>query len=192
MLDEATAKQIAYYKGEQSPGVFAPKGWRCQVWYGSGGSVFMVTPALIDPASAKQKFNSEAVELTLLQGGTSGRYEAAKYASWFFPAAAAKFVRTVDALADTPVSQFDRAPYANDSLTTFSDVLTGFTTPPNRSGLGTDGYLESSQDPIAGFAFLERSDPEYPNVIIVRIRLRTELRELEATLLRLNREHVQS
>src|SRR2546426_2697247 len=37
-LGEHPAGAIAYYKGEQAPGVFAPAGWHCRVWYGSSGS----------------------------------------------------------------------------------------------------------------------------------------------------------
>src|SRR5437879_1630937 len=39
---------IAYYKGDDAPGVFAPSGWHCRVWYGSSGRTVLVTPTPID------------------------------------------------------------------------------------------------------------------------------------------------
>src|SRR5437870_7006965 len=33
-LSQVPAGAVAYYKGEQAPGVFAPAGWHCRVWYG--------------------------------------------------------------------------------------------------------------------------------------------------------------
>ena len=47
-LDEVPAEEVAYYKGEQAPGVFAPRGWHCRVWYGSSGSTFVVIPASLE------------------------------------------------------------------------------------------------------------------------------------------------
>src|SRR2546425_6215207 len=35
---------LAYYKGEYSAGVYAPRGWRCKVWYRSSGSFLVVPP----------------------------------------------------------------------------------------------------------------------------------------------------
>src|SRR2546427_12860328 len=47
-LPDVPVGAIAYYKGEQAPGVFAPTGWHCRVWYGSSGSSVLVTPTRID------------------------------------------------------------------------------------------------------------------------------------------------
>jgi hypothetical protein len=123
-----------------------------------------------------------------MEGGTSGRYEAAKYASWLFPSAAAKFIQTVNELADTPVSRFDRRPYAKDSVKNMSSVVAEFTTPANSTGLGADRDLQPSQLPINGIAFLDQTYPDWPNVLVVRVRLRPGADRLKAALLRLNRE----
>ena len=66
-----------------------------------------------------------------------------------------------------------------------------FTTPPNTTGLGTGEYLVPSQDPICGIALLDESDPEYPDLSIVRLRVGSDMRRMEAALLRLNKEWIQ-
>src|ERR1700728_3590584 len=43
-IEQNLAEQLDYYQGEDSPGVFAPKGWSCRAWYGSTGMLLLVTP----------------------------------------------------------------------------------------------------------------------------------------------------
>jgi len=69
-LHGVPAHAVAYYEGERGPGVFAPRGWHCQVAYGSAGSTIEVTPVSINllqhppPGVA-----GHAVELTLSLAG---------------------------------------------------------------------------------------------------------------------------
>jgi len=71
-LGEHPAGAIAYYKGEQAPGVFAPAGWHCRVWYGSSGSSILVTPTPIDTTHlVPPKVVAPAVEMGLRFAGTS-------------------------------------------------------------------------------------------------------------------------
>src|SRR5258706_8228370 len=51
-LDAATAREIAYYSGDGGPAAFAPRGWYCQVSYGSSGSTIFVTPSPFDSVRA--------------------------------------------------------------------------------------------------------------------------------------------
>src|SRR5260370_9650274 len=48
-LSQGPSGAIAYYKGEQSPGVFAPPRWHCRACYGSSASPILVTPLPLDP-----------------------------------------------------------------------------------------------------------------------------------------------
>src|SRR6202007_2816920 len=90
-LGDASAREIAYYKGAQARGVFAPRGWHCRVWYGSSGSALVVSPVSIDsPYFPPPKFRGQAVEMQGILGGTSGRFGVARYASRLFPQVAAR------------------------------------------------------------------------------------------------------
>ncbi len=186
-LGTAAAEGIAYYKGEQSPGVYAPRGWYCQVWYGSGGSTVVVTPiptgaALFPPPAIK----SPAVELQVLFGGTSGRFRVATYASRLFPTLAATFIDRVRAEGLVPASQFGRGPYSNDSVRDVASGVAEFTTPANTRGLGTEGNLHPTQDAVRGVAVLDPSDDW--TMSILRVRLGPVAHALESTVLRLNQQ----
>src|SRR5260370_29660297 len=73
-LDSVAAGQIAYYKGDNGPGVFAPRGWHCRGWEGSAGGTLVVSPGLIDSLGARPRLLGRAVELEGWEGGTSGRF----------------------------------------------------------------------------------------------------------------------
>src|SRR5258708_10268086 len=74
-LSQGPSGAIAYYKGEQSPGVFAPARWHCRVWYGSSGSTILVTPLPVATTHFfPPKATGPAVEMALRFGGTSGRF----------------------------------------------------------------------------------------------------------------------
>src|SRR5262245_57410496 len=81
-LPAAVAEHIAYYIGEQSRGVFAPRGWHCQVVYGSSGGTLVVTPAAVTPSQLyRSEVRGEAVELEGVSGAASGRFGVAAYGS---------------------------------------------------------------------------------------------------------------
>src|SRR5436190_3374384 len=93
-LGDLPAGGIAYYKGDQAPGVFAPAGWHCRVWYGSSGSTLVVTPTPLDTTHFP-KVAGPAVEMSVSYGGTSGRFNVARYASRLFPRLLARFIQRV-------------------------------------------------------------------------------------------------
>jgi hypothetical protein len=110
-LESVPARAIAYYKGDDAPGVFAPRGWRCRVWYGSGGTTILVTPLPIDSAHfPPPQSRGHAVELSFSDGGTSGRFRVAEYASRLFPGVAARFIEMVKSEGLEPDSAFERGP----------------------------------------------------------------------------------
>ena|SRR2546427_1544197 len=190
-LGELPAGAIAYYKGEQAPGVLAPAGWHCRVWYGSSGSGVLVTPTPIDTTHfLPPKLVGPAVEMSLSFAGTSGRFSVASYASRLFPRLLAKFVEGVKNEHLVPDSEFAPRRYARDSVSSVDSLVAEFTTPPGMSGLGTAGLLGPSRDPIHGVAVIA-PDPTEPDMSILRVRLGGNMRQVEAAVLRLNRECMQ-
>jgi hypothetical protein len=178
---------VAYYEGEPGPGVFAPRGWHCQVAYGSSGTTVVVTPDSIDlmqyPAP---RVRGPAVELALRLAGTSGRFSVARYASRLFPAVVPEFIARVKREGLVSDSEFTAREYARDSVWSLDKLMAEFITPAGATGLGTAGYLDPSADPVHGVAVIEPT-PEEPDITIFRIRLGSGMRQLEAALLELNR-----
>src|SRR5205809_6141928 len=190
-LGDVPAGAIAYYKGEQAPGVFAPAGWHCRVWYGSSGSGVLVTPTPIDTTHfMPPKLVGPGVEMGLSFAGTSGKFSVASYASRLFPRVLARFVEGVKNEHLVPDSEFEPRQYARDSVANLDSVTAEFTTPPGVSGLGTAGLLAPSQDPIHGLAVIA-PDPTEQEMAILRVRLGADMRKVEAAVLRLNRQCMQ-
>jgi hypothetical protein len=192
VLDEIPAGEVAYYKGEQAPGVFAPSGWNCRVWYGSSGGFLVVTPTPIEASFPPQKFRDRVVEASTTLGGTSGRYAVATYALRLFPEQAARFIQNLKDEGPETALAVESLRDAKDSVKNLSRVMAEFTTPANTTGLGTGDFLAPSQDSITGIALLDESDSEYPNLSMVRIRLGANVQQLETVLLRLNKECIQA
>jgi len=188
-LDQLPAGAIAYYKGDQAPGVFAPAGWHCRVWYGSSGSTLIVTPTPLDTTHFP-KLVGPAVEMSVSYGGTSGRFSVAHYASRLFPRLLARFIQRVKHEHLEPDSEFSAARYRRDSVASMGRLMAAFTTPPGIGGLGTAGALRPSEDPIRGVAAITPDSTE-PDMSIVRVRLGANMRQAEAAVLRLNRQCMQ-
>ena len=188
-LGQLPAGAIADYKGDQAPGVFAPAGWHCRVWYGSSGSTLIVTPAPIDTTHFP-KVVGPAVEMSVSAGGTSGRFAVARYASRLFPGLLSRFIQRVKDEHLEPDSEFSPGRHGRDSLTRVGRLMATFTTPPGVAGLGTAGALGPSGDPVQGVAAITADSTE-PDMVIVRVRLGTNMRRAEAAVLRLNRQCIQ-
>jgi len=187
-LRDVPAGAIAYYKGEQAPGLFAPAGWHCRVWYGSSGSSVLVTPTPIDMTRfLPSKVLGPAVELRLSFAGTSGRVSVARNAARLFPRVLATFIGSVKRELQLPDSEFEPRQYARDSVTTLDNLTAEFITPAALSGLGTADLLGPSQDPIHGIAVIAPDSTE-PDMSILRVRLGANTHPVEAAVLRLNRE----
>jgi hypothetical protein len=149
----------------------------------------IVTPVLINSARfPPPKIHGYAVELESRTGGTSGRFAVARYAARLFPRAAAAFIARVKSEGLEPASHFELGPYATDAVRYPDGLVAEFTTPANTRGLGTEEYLDPSQDAIRGIAVLYNSDPEEPAMAILRVRLGSSMRREEAAILRLNTE----
>ncbi len=190
-LPDTLASQIAFYKAENSPGVFAPRGWHCKVTYGSNGSSLRVTPKALDTTDLRSAtIRRPVVELEFEVGGTSGRFSVAAYASRLFPKTAAAFIERVKKEGLEPVSDFERGPYPHDSVRYPDSLVAEFITPPETNGLGTGVVLLPSRDTVRGIVVLDDADPDEPNITILRVRIPPNMHRVADTILRLNRECV--
>ena len=178
--------EIAYYTGEGGPGVFAPRGWHCRVWYGSAGTTLVVTAGSIDAAFPAPKLHEHAVEFSLSYGGTSGRFSVAIHASRLFPKLAATYIERVKNEGLVPASEFERGPYTNDSVRYLARGVAAFATPGDTNGLGTEGMLAPDRDPIRGMVILHTSGDW--DLTILRVRLGAEMRQVEASIMQLNEQ----
>lgn len=142
---------VAYYKGAQGVGVFAPAGWHCLVVYGSNGATTMVTPKPF-PSSLPNlgSLSAPAITLSVIDGGTSGRFDVASYGSMLFPDLSRDFVKQVEAEGIVSKKDIERPKYPDDELKYLSESLVEFKTPANKNGLGTQGYIRMGNTPVSG------------------------------------------
>jgi hypothetical protein len=157
------AERLAYYKAKFGIGVLAPRGWHCFSTYGSSGENLFVSP---DPIGSKtslslnwQGFTGPAVQISVFDGGTSGRFEVAKVIARVFPAYKA-FAQKVIAEGSEPASDFSSGPYPSDKLTYSGKNIVEFETPGSVQGLGTDSRLQMNASPIDGVAIIGGKDTD--------------------------------
>ena len=184
-LDPELAFQLAYYKGADGPGVFAPAGWQCRTWYGSAGAYTVATPeAPPDNGDLAHTLPGPGVEVEQKSGGTSGRFEVARVCTRFFPALMREFIRHVRDEKLMKDSTFEVRPYPDDVLSPITDNMIEFITPAGRPGFGTEGLAESDL-PIYGVVAV--ADPHgEPSLLVLRVRLPAWQDRLNATLVMLN------
>lgn len=202
-VQQDAAEQIAYYQAEHSPGVFAPKGWSCRAWYGSSGSVLVVTPKRIQPPYFPlPMITGPAVTVETSDGSGSGRFHVAIVAAQLFPEFGSEFITQVRQEHLLPDSTLDAHPYPDDQLSYLSDRFVEYTTPANHTGLGTDGLLQPSDLPISGLSILTPETPvtqeapatqEAPvdSLTEVRVRLSAGLNAVSAAIMQLETACVQ-
>jgi hypothetical protein len=190
-VEQHTAEQLAYYEAGPSPGVFAPAGWACRAWYGSSGSVLVVTPKHLQPPYFPlPMITGPAVTVTTSDGETSGRFHVAIVAAQLFPVFGSAFITQVRQEHLLPDSTFDAQPYPDDQLNYLSDRFVQYTTPPNRAGAGTDGLLQPSDLPISGLSILN-PEAQVQSLTEVRIRLPAGRNVVVAAILQLETACVQ-
>jgi len=153
----ALAQRLAYYKAEDGFGVLAPGGWHCFSTYGSNGASLFVSPDPIDSKTLLsldwKGFTGTAVQISVADGGTSGRFEVAKVIARVFPAHKT-FAENVIAEGIEPAADFPFGPYPSDKLTYRGKNIVEFETPANAQGLGTDSRLQMNESPIDGVAII--------------------------------------
>jgi hypothetical protein len=157
------AERLAYYKAKYGIGVLAPRGWHCFSTYGSSGENLFVSPDPIESQTLLslkwQGFTGPAVQATVYDGGTSGRFEVAKVIARIFPAYKT-FAQKVIAEGSEPASDFPFGPYADDKLTNRANNIVEFETPGSAQGLGTDSRLQMNASPIDGVAIIGGKDTD--------------------------------
>ncbi len=162
-IPAVAAQRLAYYKAQYGPGVLAPRGWHCFSTYGSNGSNLFVSSDAIDSkmlfSDDWKGFTGQVIQISLAEGGTSGRFQVAKVIARVFPAYK-RFAQNVIAEGIEPASDFPSGPYANDKLTYRGTNTVEFETPANMKGLGTDSRLLPNASPIDGVAIITGADTD--------------------------------
>jgi hypothetical protein len=162
-IPAAMAQRLAYYKSEYGPGALAPRGWNCFSSYGSDGSNLFVSPDPINTSDLSSMdwkgFTGQVIEVSEMDGGTSGRFEVAKIIARVFPAYKA-FAQNVIAEGIEPASDFPFGPYPSDKMTYRGKNIVEFETPANAQGLGTDSHLQANASPIDGVAIIAGADTD--------------------------------
>jgi len=172
------ASRLAYYKAEARAGVLAPRGWHCYGTYGSSGSSLFVSPTPISVrelfTTSWRGFDGPAIQISILHGGTSGRFGVARTIRRVFQTHGS-FARQVidEGLASS--TDFPLGPYPNDKLNYKGTEMVEFQTPANTEGLGTDSWLHKNSDPISGVAILYGNGPD---LLQVSVRLPSRLNDL--------------
>ncbi|WP_293377965.1 hypothetical protein [Phenylobacterium sp.] len=172
-------------------GVLAPRGWNCFGLYGSNGSSLYVTPEPHDGSdllkSGAPGLSGAAIQLSVSDGGTSGRFEVAAIAARIFPTQAT-YVRQVianqldvDKTFDA-AREFPKGPYPSDRMVRLRPLLVEFETPARKDGLGTHSRLLKSGQPIVGFAKMEKDGDN--SLTMLTMRLPPSLRDLAPTILK--------
>ncbi len=169
-VDAATAGQLAFYQAQDSIGVLAPRGWKCFYFYGSSGATLVIAPSGNLQNALNAPLTGPAVVESQDYGGTSGRFEVAKYSARLFPQLEQAFIASVIAEGIEPKEDFPSGPYPADKTTAKSARLVEFETPANMDGLGTSGQLQKSALPIEGMAKLEDT-ADGPDFYLLSVRL---------------------
>jgi hypothetical protein len=119
-------------------------------------------------------FAGPAIQLSVSNGDTFGRFEVAKTIARVFPDYS-DFVRRVMSEGVEPANSFPSGPFRTDKLIRRSKNVIEFQTPPNARGLGTESRLIQNDAPISGVAVL--FGPE-PNLMKLSLRLPPEFDHL--------------
>ena len=189
-LPTAIANQLAWYEynGEAGHlGTLGPRGWNCFVTIGSSGETLYIAPEMLDAAKLLEHknwkgFTGPAIQLSVSDGGTSGRFEVAKMVARVFPAHL-DYARKVIAEGFGPASDYPFGPFPADLLTYKSRNLVEFVTPAYRKGLGTMSWLLPADQPITGFAMLGDTPDLDMGLFQLSVRLPPSLSFLSATLI---------
>lgn len=164
------AQRLAYYKAFIGPAVLGPRAWYCFGTYGSAGVSLYLSPSPIDAkalfSTDGHGFTGPAIQISLSDGGTSGRFEVARVIARVFPVHRA-FADQVIAEGFGDPGCFPFGPWPADKLTYKSDDIVEYETPANTDGLGTDSRLTKNASPIRGVAIVTG-----PETALVHLSLR--------------------
>ncbi|NHN84201.1 hypothetical protein GOB93_06025 [Acetobacter musti] len=146
---------LTIYAAEDIAAV-APAGWHCLEMYGSSGSFLLLQPQPIPSSAIISDFRltGPAIQVSSINGETSGRFAVAGIIARLFPAHQA-FVDKVIHEGIEPATDFPRGPYPADQMTRVSPQEWRYTTPAHATGLGTQSRLAPNSDPVSGIVKLD-------------------------------------
>jgi len=186
-IQKSLASEIAFYKGERSAGVYAPRGWHCRVILGSGANTIVVTPTAVDSAAAtRTRFGGDIVAIESAYGETPARFTVAAYASRVFPRTAVKFVDRIKLEDPKHSADYSLGPFPDDSIKYSGKSVATYSTPAGKEGLGTGSLIEPGTTEVTGVAVLTRSLPKWFDISVLRIRMSSSPTQLRRALLKLN------
>lgn len=190
-LDADLASTLAYYGTPQGPRVFGPRGWSCHAWEGSGGRIVLISPRRLDPPYVPPPtLDGPAVLLQTTDRTESGRFHVAIVAAQLFPVVAAEFIDSIRQEKLISDDAFAAQSFPDDRLRYLSDQFVLYTTPANRTGLGTESLLEVADLPISGLTQLRLSS-EGDALTEIRVRLPRGLAAADAAIIDLETRCVQ-
>jgi formylglycine-generating enzyme required for sulfatase activity len=153
---EEIATRLAYYKADQGLGVLAPRGWYCYSSGGTTGSKLVVSPSPVSCDMWMGGFSGQAVVVSGIEGGTSGRFIVAETILRVFPNYK-KFAQNV--VAEGLVSKWPKGPYPSDRLAYRNPRVVEYETPANTEGVGMIySALRKNERPVKGVAILHAKD----------------------------------
>jgi hypothetical protein len=177
------ARQLAYYKSSEGPGVLAPRGWHCLEVYGSNGGELYVGPQPITTAilfsGTWSGFDGPMIGLADESGDTSGRFGVATTIARVFPAHK-DFVEHVIEEGIESASSFPFGPYPTDKLIYRSNEMVEYETPANTDGLGTNSRLKKNANSISGVSVLVG---DAPDLMQLSLRLPSNLADLKLSII---------
>jgi hypothetical protein len=188
-LTPAIADQLAWYEYSGDAGRFGmlgPRGWNCFATIGSNGWTLYIAPEPLDSSKLLEHknwrgFTGPAIQLTVSDGSTSGRFEVAEVVARAFPAHR-DYVRKIIAEDHSSPSEYPFGLFPSDRLTYKSKELVEFTTPARQRGLGTMSWLLPSDQPIIGFALLSIGPNIDTELLHLSFRLPPSLSRLGVSL----------
>jgi hypothetical protein len=190
-VDGRMAQQIAFYRSLNSPGVYAPRGWQCRGWDGSNGTILVVTPHRLEPPYYPLPvIAGPVVMIQTSDAGSSGRFHVAIVAAQLFALIADEYIATIRQEHVISDSAWQPEPDPDDQIQYISDRLVQFTTPANRTGLGTDGMFEMSDWAVTGLIILNL-ERDVNSLTEVRVRLTPALNAVAATIMQLEATCIQ-
>jgi hypothetical protein len=183
-MDGNVAQVVAFYKGNDTSRVIAPRGWHCFETSGSNGSNLYVTPQPINSgdlfSSTWKGFTGPAIQVSESLGGTSGRFEVARVVARAFPTQRA-FVDQVIKEGQRPASDFPFGLYPTDKVIFQSNRVVEYQTPRNSDGLGTMSMLKANDLPINGVVILRGEDPD---ALQISVRLPPTMNDLASQIIK--------
>jgi hypothetical protein len=183
-LPPAVAARLAIYGADYDIGVLAPRGWHCAHLYGSNGAFTLVAKEPISPKALldHHSVRGPAIQVTMNNGGTSGRFEVARLIARYFPDRHA-FLDSVIAEEIEPAADFPRGPFKDDQVVSRRRDFIAVVTPPGREGLGTMSRLTVADLPIhAAASILGGPDDDWIGYVFA-VRLPKDQEDLAPAIL---------